>query len=125
MITEAMVMKGLAYIGAWTVGTKVLLPVAEGTGNLIGTGFGKLMKTLNKKGKKTRKEEVDDQKKQAIIALLAECNGALDRNEMENSETTTIVINEVEPEPKFDQATMDWIRACQEKYGGFAKVDLN
>lgn len=120
MITEAMVMKGFAYIGAYTVSTKVvgplLVPVVGAAGNLLGHGLGKVMNLVNGKGKKSHKEKVEEEqaKVEAVKALLAKCDEAL----AENNEAV------IEPEPKFDQQTQNWILKVREQYGGFTQVVL-
>lgn len=127
MITEAMVIKGLAYVGAWTISTKVIVPAVEIAGNKIGHGVGALAQKLNRKGKKETKKdkvEVDQATEQAIEALLAECDEALSEKEAEPVNVVTIV-EEEKPEPKFDQRMQDWIQHCKDQYGGFANVVLD
>ena len=128
MITETMVMTGLAYVGAWTIADKVFVPVGAWAGKQIGHGVGTLVNKLNKNGKRNGKEKVvvDDQaKEQAIMALLAECDQALSENETkEEPDNVLTIVEEVKPEPMFDQKMQDWIRKCQEQYGGFANVVL-
>ena len=53
MITEMMVTKALAGIGAYTVASKEIVPAAEWTGRKIGRGIGKLVAGQRKKGGKT------------------------------------------------------------------------
>ena len=127
MITEAMVIKGLAYVGAWAITDKVILPVAGMVGDKIGQGTYALVKKLNRKGKKNMekdKVEVDQATEQAIKALLAECDEALSEKEAEPVNVVTIV-EEEKPEPKFDQRMQDWIQHCKDQYGGFANVVLD
>ena len=130
MITEAMVMKGLAYVGAVTIADKVVVPAAGFVGNKIGKGFGKLANKLDKNGKKQNgkgKVEMNDQaKEEAILALLAECDQQFSENETKEEPVNLIrVVEEVKPEPMFDQKMADWIRRCQDQYGGFANVVLD
>lgn len=128
MITEAMVIKGLAYVGVWTVTTKVFVPACDWTGRKIGSGFGKLVNKLDKKRKNHKKEKVenvDQAKEQAILALLAECDQALSENETKEEPVNIVnIVEEVKPEPMFDQKAMDWIQRCRDQYGGFANVVL-
>lgn len=129
MITEAMVMKGFAYVGAWTIADKVVAPAAGFVGDKIGNGIGKLVNKLDRKGKKNGKEKVemnDQAKEEAIMALLAECDQAFSENDTkEEPDNTIVVVEEVKPEPMFDQKMSDWIRRCQDQYGGFANVVLD
>lgn len=129
MITEAMVMKGLACIGAWTVADKVVVPAAGFVGTQVGRGVGKLANKLNKKGQKNGKEKVelnDQAKEQAILALLAECDQALSENDTkEEPDNVVTIVEEVKPEPMFDQRAQDWIRKCKDQYGGFANIVLD
>ena len=130
MITEMMVTKVLASIGAYTVANKAIAPAAYWVGKQVGRGIGKLVSNSSKKGTKAEqkeKVEVDDQaKEQAILALLAECNHAFSENETkEEPDNVITVVEEVKPEPMFDQKMQDWIKQVQEQYGGFAKVVLD
>jgi len=129
MITEMMVTKVLAGIGAYTVANKTIVPVACWAGKKVGHGIGKLVSKSSKKGviaEQKGKVEVDDQaKEQAILALLAECDQAFSENETkEEPDNVVTVVEEVKPEPMFDQKMQDWIRQVQEQYGGFANVVL-
>lgn len=129
MITEAMVIKGLAYVGAWTISTKVIAPAVEIAGNKIGHGVGALTRKLNRKGKKeTEKDKVkvDQATEQAIKALLAECDEALSENDTkEEPDNVVTIVEEAKPEPMFDQKMQDWIQKCKDQYGGFANVVLD
>lgn len=129
MITEAMVIKGLAYVGAWTIADKVVIPVTAMTGRTIGHGVSALAQKLNRKGKKeTEKDkvEVDQATEQAIKALLAECDEALSENDTkEEPDNVVTIVEEVKPEPMFDQKMRDWIQKCKDQYGGFANVVLD
>ena len=130
MITEMMVTKALAYVGAYTIANKAVAPAARWAGKQVAHGVGKLVSNLNGKGGNTKRKEmveVDDQaKEQAILALLAECDQALSENETkEEPDNVITVVEEVKPEPMFDQKMQDWIRQVQEQYGGFAKVVLD
>jgi hypothetical protein len=129
MITEMMVTKVLAGIGAYTIASKTIVPAAEWAGKIVGRGVGKLLSKRRKKGviaERKGKVEVDDQaNEQAILALLAECDKALSENETkEEPDNVVTVVEEVKPEPMFDQKMQDWIRQVQEQYGGFANVVL-
>lgn len=128
MITEAMVTKVLVSIGAYTVANKAIAPAAYWVGKQVGRGIGKLVLNSSKKGAKAeRKEkvEVDDQaKEQALLALLAECDKALDFRDC-TGEPDNVTVVETKPEPKVDKQMQDWIRHVQEQYGGFANVVLD
>jgi hypothetical protein len=127
MITEAMVIKGLACVGAWTVADKVIAPAAGFAGKKIGQGVGALVNKLDKNGKRTGKGKVgnDQATEQAIMALLAECDQAFSENDTkEEPDNVVTIVEEVKPEPMFDQKVQDWIRKCQGQYGGFANVVL-
>jgi len=129
MITEMMVTKALAYVGAYTIANKAVAPAARWAGKQVAHGVGKLVSSLNRKGGNTKRKEtveVDDQaKEQAILALLAECDQALSENETkEEPDNVVTIVEEVKPEPMFDQKTQEWIQRCKDQYGGFAKIAL-
>lgn len=118
MITEAMVTKGFAYIGAWVVSTKVVAPVLGVVGTALGHGLGMAVNAVTGSKRKTYKErvETDQEKEKAILALISECS-------KENLQIKQEAAEE-EPKSQFDQKTQDWIRKCQEQYGGFSGVIL-
>ena len=128
MITEAMVIKGLAYVGAWTVADKVVAPAAGFVGKKVGQGIGALANKLDRKGKKNGKEKVkttDQANEKAILALLAECDKQFSENETKEEPVNLVkIVEETKPEPKFDQKMQDWIQRCKDQYGGFANVVL-
>ena len=126
MITEAMVMKGLAYVGAWTIGKKVIYPVANSVGYTLGRGIGMMANSIRRGTRKAKKGKVekDQAKEQQILALLEECNAKFSENETKEPDNVVAFVEEVKPEPKFDQKTTDWILKCRDQYGGFANVVL-
>lgn len=125
MITEAMVMKGLAIVGAGTIGTKVIAPIATKSGLFIGRCAGSLVNRMTKKGNKTKSEKVetDQAKEQAIIDLLAECEKQMAEDGIKEPELK--VVEETKPEPKYDQQMREWIQHCKDQYGGFANIVLD
>ena len=129
MITEAMVTKGFAYVGAWTIATKVVAPVAGLAGRTLGHGVAKLVNSIDRKGGKrtqTKGKVEDDQvTEQQLLALLQECNEAYSENDTkEEPDNAVAIVEEVKPEPMFDQRMRDWIQKCKDQYGGFANVVL-
>ena len=129
MITEAMVIKGFAYVGAWTIGTKVITPVAQLTGKTLGHGVAKLVNKFDRKGgkgsQKKGKVEDDQVTEQQLLTLLKECNEHFSEDETkEEPDNAVAIVKEVKPEPMFDQRMRDWIQKCKDQYGGFANVVL-
>ena len=129
MITEAMVIKGFAYVGAWTIGTRVIAPVAQMTGKALGHGVAKLVNSIDRKGGKrtqTKGKVEDDQvTEQQLLALLKECNEHFSEDETkEEPDNAVAIVEEVKPEPMFDQRMRNWIQKCKDQYGGFANVVL-
>ena len=127
VITEMMVTRALAGVGAMAIANRTIVPVAGFVGSKVGKMVGKLVNKSNKNGRKnTKKGRVDDDqaKEQAILDLLAECEKAM-AEDNKTEEPGLTIVKEESPEPKFNQHMQDWIRKVQEQYGGFEKIVLD
>jgi hypothetical protein len=127
VITEMMVTRTLAGIGAMAIANRTIVPVAAFVGSKVGRMVGNLANKQDKNGQKNTKKGkvyVDQAKEQAILDLLAECDKAL-AEDNKTEEPGLTIVKEESPEPKFNQHMQDWIRKVQEQYGGFEKIVLD
>lgn len=126
MITEAMLIKGLAGIGALTITKNVLVPAAKTVGTQLGKTIG-IMSSMNGSNLNKKKAGGNQETNEAaILELMKECDKELKENKSENEPDNQItIIENIKPEPTFSEKTQEWIRKCQSRYGGFEDVILN